>query len=417
MELKREVASEDRDAGTAYGHVAGQADGFLTAVGPGTPCGEFMRRYWHPVALSTDATTRPMKIRILGEDLILFRNGRGEPGLLYPRCVHRGTSLYFGKCEEDGIRCCYHGWKFAVDGTCLDQPCEPPRKHYPQSMRQPWYPVQEQYGLVWAYMGPPDKKPLLQKYDIFENLAEDEYVDANDMGRTTGGFGKRFIAPCNWLQHYENVLDPAHVQILHIKFSGVQFTTNVPVINDPWVFETMPDGVRQLSGGTFADGRHVQRTFQCRFPTEKRMADPWMAPGRLTSIGFTVPVDDTHYFVLSLIKQRRGKESYTFAALGGKRWDQMTEEERRDVPGDYEAQTGQGGITLHSDEHLVASDRGVVLLRRALRKQIERVLAGEDPAGVIFDPKDQTIRVEGGNIFSFPAPTAAPTDVPAGSES
>jgi len=137
MELKREVASEDRDAGTAYGHVAGQADGFLTAVGPGTPCGEFMRRYWHPVALSTDATTRPMKIRILGEDLILFRNGRGEPGLLYPRCVHRGTSLYFGKCEEDGIRCCYHGWKFAVDGTCLDQPCEPPRKHYPQSMRQP----------------------------------------------------------------------------------------------------------------------------------------------------------------------------------------------------------------------------------------------------------------------------------------
>ncbi|HVF94100.1 MAG TPA: Rieske 2Fe-2S domain-containing protein, partial [Sphingomonas sp.] len=117
------IIPPDHDRGTAYGRAPGTPDLYLTQVGPGTPGGEFWRRYWNPVALSEDATTTPIQIRILGEDLILFRNGRGEPGLLYPRCVHRGTSLIYGKCEDDGIRCCYHGWKFAPDGTCLDQPC------------------------------------------------------------------------------------------------------------------------------------------------------------------------------------------------------------------------------------------------------------------------------------------------------
>ena len=97
----------------------------LTEVGRGTPMGELLRRYWHPVGLSGDAGATPRPVKILGEELILFRDGQGRPGLVYPRCCHRGTTLYYGKVEERGIRCCYHGWLFDVEGQCLEMPCEP----------------------------------------------------------------------------------------------------------------------------------------------------------------------------------------------------------------------------------------------------------------------------------------------------
>ncbi|MFY7914507.1 MAG: Rieske 2Fe-2S domain-containing protein, partial [Rubrivivax sp.] len=113
------------DTGTAYGRPAPTYRAELTEVGPGKPMGELLRRYWHPIGLSSDAGTTPRKVRVLGEDLILFRDGAGRPGLVYPNCTHRGTSLYYGKVEERGIRCCYHGWLFDVQGHCLEQPCEP----------------------------------------------------------------------------------------------------------------------------------------------------------------------------------------------------------------------------------------------------------------------------------------------------
>ena len=164
------ISDRKRDSGTAYGRKAQSHDPVLTEVGPGTPCGEFMRRYWHPVAVATNVTARPQKVRFLGEDLILFRDRKGRPGLLYPRCMHRGTTLFYGKVEDEGIRCCYHGWLFGVDGTCLDQPCEPEHGLHRDVARQPWYPVEERYGLVFAYMGPPEKKPLLTRWDVLEDV-------------------------------------------------------------------------------------------------------------------------------------------------------------------------------------------------------------------------------------------------------
>ena len=164
------ISDRKRDSGTAYGRKAQSHDPVLTEVGPGTPCGEFMRRYWHPVAVATNVTARTQKVRFLGEDLILFRDRKGRPGLLYPRCMHRGTTLFYGKVEDEGIRCCYHGWLFGVDGTCLDQPCEPEHGLHRDVARQPWYPVEERYGLVFAYMGPPEKKPLLTRWDVLEDV-------------------------------------------------------------------------------------------------------------------------------------------------------------------------------------------------------------------------------------------------------
>jgi len=112
------------DTGTAYGRLQPSFRSELTLVEPGTPMGELLRRYWHPVGLSGDANGVPRRVRVLGEDLILFRDGRGRPGFVYPRCAHRGASLYYGRVEERGIRCCYHGWLYGVDGHCLEQPCE-----------------------------------------------------------------------------------------------------------------------------------------------------------------------------------------------------------------------------------------------------------------------------------------------------
>ena len=119
---------EAMDQGTAYGRATPTFDATLVQVGAGTPAGEMLRRYWHPIAVAADVGARPANVRVLGEDLILFRDLRGRPGLLYPRCCHRGTTLYYGTVEADGIRCCYHGWLFDVQGRCLDQPCEPREK-------------------------------------------------------------------------------------------------------------------------------------------------------------------------------------------------------------------------------------------------------------------------------------------------
>ena len=149
------------DVGTGYEGKPSSHMAALTEVGRGTPMGELMRRYWHPVGLVSHATGTPREVRVLGEDLVLFRDKSGRPGLVRARCCHRGTTLYFGKVEERGIRCCYHGWLFDVEGHCLEQPCEPEGGKLRDRVRQPWYPVRELYGLIFAYMGPPAKKPVL----------------------------------------------------------------------------------------------------------------------------------------------------------------------------------------------------------------------------------------------------------------
>src|SRR5476651_803976 len=172
------------DTGTGYETKPSTYVAGLTEVGRGTPMGELMRRYWHPVGLVSHATETPREVRVLGEDLVLFRDKTGRPGLVQARCAHRGTTLYFCKVEERGIRCCYHGWLFDVEGHCLEQPCEPEGGLHKDKVRQPWYPLEERYGLLFAYMGPPEKRPVLPRYDHLEDLEPGETLIA-----TIGGFG------------------------------------------------------------------------------------------------------------------------------------------------------------------------------------------------------------------------------------
>ena len=136
-----------------------QEDVELTHVEAGSKCGEYLRRYWQPVALSSELGELPMKVRMFGEDLVLFRTRSGHVGLLELHCSHRGTSLEFGLCEENGLRCCYHGWLYGVDGRVLQTPGDPPESRLRFTVCHGAYPALEYKGLVFGYFGPPEKKP------------------------------------------------------------------------------------------------------------------------------------------------------------------------------------------------------------------------------------------------------------------
>ena len=389
------VPSVSVSAGNAYRLPEGHHDVSLTEVGRGKPMGELLRRYWHPVGLSQHAGGTPRDVRMLGEDLVLFRDGQGRPGLVHARCCHRGTTLYNGRVEDAGIRCCYHGWLFDVQGHCLDQPCEPNGGAHKDKVRQPWYPVQERYGLVFAYMGPPEKMPVLPRYDCLEVMDDGEFLDTDDSSIGSGGV---VVAPCNWLQHWENVVDPFHVPVLHGSFSGTQFTPTMNQMPDV-VFEPTPLGVKVRSKRKTPDGRTFSRITEVAMPTLRVVPNPRVGKfGRVETIGWTIPIDDTHYriYTAGRVTQKGvmlplGKDAATM-----KPWADMTPAERRARPNDYEAQVGQGPITLHSDEHLATSDRGIVMLRRLLKREVKKVEEGGDPVGVSFDENAATIVFEAG---------------------
>ncbi|HSX91399.1 MAG TPA: aromatic ring-hydroxylating dioxygenase subunit alpha [Hydrogenophaga sp.] len=385
------------DQGTAYGRPAPTHRKELTEVGAGTPMGELLRRYWHPIGLSTDATDTPRQVRVLGEDLILFRDQQGRAGLVYPHCAHRGTSLLYGKVEANGIRCCYHGWLFSVDGQCLEQPCEPEGGKFRDKVRQPWYPVQERYGLIWAYMGPPGKKPTLPRYEALENLDAGEFLEAND--RSIGGGGPQII-DCNWLQHYENLVDPFHVVVLHSTFSGTQFVEQMALM--PQVtWDRVELGVRTTSVRRLDDGKTFRRVSQAAIPTLRVIPSPRLGKfGRVESLGWILPIDDHHFriYVVGRVSEV-GELSKMRSRQNGKLWEELTAEEHRASPGDYEAMVSQGRIARHSEEHLATSDRGIVMLRRYLQSQLEAVQRGEDPAGVSFDPDAPPVFFDAGNFL------------------
>ena len=386
------------DTGTAYGRPKPSSRLELAQVGAGTPMGELMRRYWHPIGMASDANDTPRQVRVLGEDLILFRDKTGRPGLVYPHCAHRGSSLFYGKVEERGIRCCYHGWLFDVQGHCVEQPCEPDAGAKSCSkVRQPWYPVQELYGLIWAYMGPPDKKPVLPKYECLEVLEEGEFLEAND--DSIGGGGPQVI-PCNWLQHYDNLVDPFHVVILHATFSGTQFVEQMAVMPEV-TWDTQAHSVRTISIRKLPDGNTLRRISEAGLPTLRVIPSPRIGRyGMVESLGWVLPIDD-HSFRIYVVGRVREKGELVKmrSRLNGKLWEDLTEEEHQRFPGDYEAQVSQGAIAHHSEEFLATSDLGLVQLRRLLHKQLKAMAEGQDPAGVSFDPDAPPVKFSAGNFL------------------
>jgi phenylpropionate dioxygenase-like ring-hydroxylating dioxygenase large terminal subunit len=388
--------SPRRDEGTGYEIRPPKYKSELVEVGRSKPMGELLRRYWHPIGLASDANGTPRKVRALGEDLILFRDGTGRAGLVHARCCHRGTTLYYGKVEARGIRCCYHGWLFDTQGHCLEQPCEPEGGLFRDKVRQPWYPVEERYGLIFAFMGPPERKPVLPRYHCLEVMDDGEFVETDDS--SLGGGGPQII-PCNWLQHYENVVDPFHVPVLHASFSGAQFTMAMAAVPEV-TFERSPRGVTVRSTRK-VDGKTFRRVTEAVIPTLRVVPNPRVAQfARVESIGWVLPIDDTSFRIYVAGRSKHpGDLGRMRSKFEGKFWWDMTEEEHQRHPGDYEAQVGQGPITIHSEEHFAQSDRGIVMIRHMLQDQIHTIEAGRDPIGVTFDPNAAPVVFEAGNYI------------------
>ena len=391
---------------TQLGHSptqSGTEDRELTHVGPGTPSGEYLRRFWHPVALSLQLKDLPVAIRILGEDLVAFRDLAGDVGVLHRQCSHRRTSLEYGVIAEHGIRCCYHGWLFDVDGTILETPGEPEDSPIRHTLCHGAYPALEYKGIVFAYMGPPELKPEFPICDTFE-LPDDEMIPyLLDM-------------PCNWLQVTENPMDPFHSVFLHTRISRAHFDVSwgaMPIVE----WHQMPDktGIYLTSARRWNDYVWV-RTNELALPNFTQPPDIFQNPDRnkfFTRVGnskWHLPVDDTN---TQIIGWRHFNDTIDLAgkgrreAVGVGSYDAVgrvkrTYEEQQRVPGDYEAQVGQDTIAVHKLEHLGKTDTGVAMLRQLLRRSVRNVKKGIEPPKPVKNADGYVPTMAGDVIINVP---------------
>jgi nitrite reductase/ring-hydroxylating ferredoxin subunit len=406
----------------------------LTQVGPGTPGGEYLRRFWHPVGLSRELQDLPKRVRVLGEDLVLFRDGRGEVGLLELHCPHRGTSLEFGMVQRHGIRCCYHGWHMDVDGRILETPGEPLDSTLKERFYHGAYPTIEHKGLIFAYLGPPDLRPELPLYDSFDIPGYRSVPD--------GTTDERYIYNCNWLQLAENNTDAVHFVFLHYPedartalnryrpsanpeaslddYFGVgqpEWDATLKSLVDDYRLRVLewqesPVGVLGLHTRRVGDfvwvrlGDYIMPNVDQFAPTnispteEMEFQPPFMT-------AWTVPVDDTHTmgFQLRYVREDAPPRPQSHVLRTSDSVDRTYEERQRE-PGDYEAQESQRPIAVHEREHLATTDRGVIMVRNMLREGIRAVQRGDDPRRLIA-PAGSVIPTYCRNTFLRvpPAPT------------
>ncbi len=344
----------------------------ITRVGPGTPAGEMLRRYWMPVAPKAEVDeVRIRPVRLLGEDLVVYKDDLGRYGLLAEQCPHRSASLRYGKIDGDGIRCPYHGWKYDVTGRCLDQPAEPPGSTYKDSIQNTAYPVQEAGGILFGYMGPLPA-PLIPRFDILARPDWERRIEVHP------------VLDCNWVQPMENAVDPAHLYWLH------GYTGGAP--------DTQPDDSNEYEAFDFGIYKsHVREdeieTHPLVFPNILR------GPGHVAH--FRIPVDDTHTRIMYILYNptpdgapaNQGDIPYQYIGPIKEPYDDQGLTRYRHHMASFASQDGmawetQGLTTDRSREHLAVSDRGIIMLRKMLDEQIRIVEDGGDPLGTMREPHD-----------------------------
>ena len=347
----------------------------LTSVGAGTPMGEMLRRYWHPVGCSEEVTNKPRRTKVLGEELLLYRTESGEAVLMQLRCAHRSLALDYGRIEGDGIRCPYHGWLYDKSGQCLEQPAEPDGSSFHAKIKLKTYRTQEVSGLVFGYMGP-GPAPLLPLYDVLrwnhgvKNILV-QYVHAN------------------WMNQIENIVDISHLAWLH----GYTFPAyGARKVTYHW--ERKDYGANNVMRIDGIDDTHIS----CyAFPNANRLALPPVdASGELVrSMIYRVPVDDAltqMYFLRfypsenhSLHVARRDTKLGEYTPLEGDWWGiDVNDQDRMAVE-------QQGVIADRENEHLGVSDGGIIEMRRMMQESLDAVAQGKDPLCIIRDAADQQI--------------------------
>jgi 5,5'-dehydrodivanillate O-demethylase len=330
-------------------------------------------------------------VRLLGENLALYRNEQGALGLVAERCPHRGASLTYGIPEDEGLRCPYHGWLFSPEGRCLEQPAEPAASTFHHRIRIPAYPVQELGGLIWAYLGP-QPAPLIPRYDFLVREDFDREIGVSRL-------------PCNWLQIMENSLDPVHVEYLHGIYSNyLQRRQGRPAAaavrhHERIGFDLFEHGIvkrRVLEGDDEqADGWAVGHPIL--FPNILAVGNNVKPHIEIRS-----PIDDTHtlHFVYLAKVREPGeppRDAIPFAEIEWQHKNgRLTVESL--LGQDMMAWITQGPISDRTTERLGTTDRGVILYRSVLLEQAEKAERGEDPLGVIRDPADNVcipVQLEG----------------------
>jgi phenylpropionate dioxygenase-like ring-hydroxylating dioxygenase large terminal subunit len=374
----------------------------LTRTGPGTPMGELFRRYWIPALVSNELLKdgKPKRVKLLNENLVAFRDTEGKVGLIDEACPHRGTSLYYGINDGCGIRCMYHGWKFDVEGTCVELPSEPEESNFRKSIKLKSYPVQERNGIIWTYMGPEEKMPPFPNF-YWMNLPQENIM------------AERVWQECNYLQVIENDLDYVHAAFLHKAHHSEQLKEGVlssdlginpdhPLVRNPPVKQDVEDtnyGKRCIAVGI---GNEIENaymeihyifpfyTYPPRFKGEDGM---WHA---------FIPRDD--HSTWSWDVQFAHDKSINVEAQHARRGLELDEEfrKKRNLTNDYEQdidlmRTGNftgirgianqdhaatetmGPIVDRSKEHLGTSDLPVIHMRRILLKQVKAFQEGKEP--------------------------------------
>ncbi|HEY8579067.1 MAG TPA: Rieske 2Fe-2S domain-containing protein [Beijerinckiaceae bacterium] len=381
----------------------------LTRVGPGTPGGAFLRRYWHAILLSDElpeADGAPLRVRVLGEHLLAFRDTDGVVGMIDAYCPHRRAPLFFGRNEACGLRCVYHGWKFDRRGDCVDMPSEPAGTPLQARVKIKAYPTYEKAGVIFVYMGPADAQPPPPDY---------EWMRAPQTHR----FVSKTFESCNYLQALEGGLDTAHSSYAH---NNDIANKNMPRNRDkaPRIEVELTDyGYRYVSLRRVDDANDYVRVYQYIMPTQQmRGSIVKIEGGRAEHPRFDghiwTPIDDETCFVFNTMysydadaplppdlvagwesRAGRGPEHHipgTFRLIRNQSNDYLIDrqtQKTRTFTGiegvntqDYALQEGMGPIADRSLEHLGASDKAIVAMRRMMLRAIDAVSAGEAPPGV-----------------------------------
>ena len=348
----------------------------FTQVGPGTPMGELLRRYWHPVAAIGELDDKPIKaVRLMGEDLVLFRSENGTYGLIDRQCPHRRADMLYGIVEEDGIRCSYHGWCFNEKGRCIDQPFEDivsGRTTFRDKIKITAYKIEAKAGMLWAYMGP-EPAPLVPNWEPFtwEN-----------------GFTQVVLAdiPCNWFQCQENSCDPVHFEWMHrnwtsrLSGNGEYGPTHLELNFTEFEFGHTYHRVRE---DTDKSSEHWTVGATALWPNGFFLGD---------HIEWRVPVDDENTLSIIWMFHRIPTEKEPYNQKRVPWWKGPIKDENGTwitshvMNQDIVAWTGQGTISDRTKEHLGKSDRGIIMMRRSFEENMKLVEAGEgDPKGLMRD--------------------------------
>jgi 5,5'-dehydrodivanillate O-demethylase len=350
----------------------------LTEVGRGTRMGDLLRRYWMPIAAVSEFSEQSVRpVRLLGEDLVLYRDGSGTYGLLDRHCGHRRADLCYGWTEDRGLRCHYHGWMWDQAGRCLQQPFEEiahPEARFKDRVHITAYPVEEKAGLLWAYLGP-TPAPLVPTWEPFT---------------WKNGFVQIVFSevPCNWFQCQENSIDPVHFEWLHGNWSRILRGGEGPA----------PPGHLKLAFDEFEFGFTYRRILEGQSETDElwTVGRVCLWPNCLFTGGhfeWRVPIDDGHTLSVGWFFDRVPNEMEPFGQQDIPSWHSPIADERTGrwitthvMNQDFVAWVGQGAIADRKGEHLGESDRGVIMMRKRMLEEAEVVARGGEPKALIRDP-------------------------------